>query len=107
MVQISNVYLAAFKKDDSFVIYEDDENLNVYYVFNLKTKLGNFPIRQAIVSNYTNLPIVVNDLGITALRQTESVYTGDDVFTSLSDNIAPKLSILKDKENIKTHNHKW
>ena len=107
MVQVSNTYLGVFKKKDSFLIYEDEETPDLYYVINLKTKLGNYPPKQAIVSTYVNSPMVINENGIMALKQTESVVTGDDVFVSLSDKISPKLTVLKNKENIITHNHRY
>ena len=107
MVQVSNSNLAIFKEKSALILSETEDIADDYIAVNLKTSLGNIPKKQAIVSSYSNLPMVINENGIQALKQTENVVTGDDIFVSLSDLIAPKLNILKDKQNIKTHNHRY
>ena len=107
MVQVSNSNLAIFKEKSALILSETEDIADDYIAVNLKTSLGNIPKKQAIVSSYSNLPMVINENGIQALKQTENVVTGDDIFVSLSDSIAPKLNILKDKQNIKTHNHRY
>lgn len=107
MLQIANDYLGVFKSDTAYMITEDSETEDLYYVTNLKTKLGNVPQNQAIVTGLSNQSIVINDYGIYALGQSSNSVDTDTIFTSISEAINPKFVLMKDKEKIKTHNHRF
>lgn len=107
LVQVSDAYLAIFKENEAFLITEDSETSDLYYIMNLKTKLGNVAQNQAIVTGLSNQPLVINDYGVYALGQSSNSIDTDTVFTSVSEKINPKFVLIKNKDKIKTHNHRF
>lgn len=107
IMQITDSYLGIFKENSAFTVTEDDETSDLYYVQTLKTELGNVPVGQTIVTSYTNNPLVINSYGIYGLGQNKNVLETDSVFYSVTDKITSKYIKIKNKQNIKTHNHRF
>lgn len=107
MMQITDSYLGIFKENSAFTVTEDSETADLYYVQTLKTELGNVPIGQTIVTSYTNNPLVINNYGIYGLGQNKNILETDSVFYSVTDKITSKYIKIKNKQNIKTHNHRF
>ena len=107
IMQITDSYLGIFKENSAFTVTEDKETSDLYYVQTLKTELGNVPVGQTIVTSYTNNPLVINNYGIYGLGQNKNILETDSVFYSVTDKITSKYIKIKDKQNIKTHNHRF
>ena len=107
IMQITDSYLGIFKENSAFTVTEDDETSDLYYVQTLKTELGNVPVGQTIVTSYTNNPLVINSYGIYGLGQNKNILETDSVFYSVTDKITSKYIKIKNKQNIKTHNHRF
>lgn len=107
MMQITDSYLGIFKENSAFTVTEDSETADLYYVQTLKTELGNVPVGQTIVTSYTNNPLVINNYGIYGLGQNKNILETDSVFYSITDKITSKYIKIKNKQNIKTHNHRF
>lgn len=107
IMQITDSYLGIFKENSAFTVTEDDETSDLYYVQTLKTELGNVPVGQTIVTSYTNNPLVINSYGIYGLGQNKNILETDSVFYSITDKITSKYIKIKNKQNIKTHNHRF
>ena len=107
VMQIADNYLGIFKENSAFTVTEDEETSDLYYVRTLKTELGNVPVGQTIVTSYSNNPLVINDYGIYGLGQNKNILETDSVFYSVTDKITSKYIKIKNKQNIKTHNHRF
>lgn len=107
IMQITDSYLGIFKENSAFTVTEDDETSDLYYIQTLKTELGNVPVGQTIVTSYTNNPLVINSYGIYGLGQNKNILETDSVFYSVTDKITSKYIKIKNKQNIKTHNHRF
>ena len=105
VMRISDSYLAVLKKDATYLAWYDSET-GYFYANELRTEKGNIAIAQAIVCNYSNLPVVINTDGFWGLGQSTSVNYQDTVYSSLSDALRVELQKL-DLTKCKTHNHKY
>lgn len=107
-MQVSNEYAAVFKEDATYLVAsggELDEFTKIYLFEKMKTDMGHVPIAQAIVASYSSQPIVINNYGFFALGQNKNVTNADEIFYSITDKIHSKIVHLKNKKNLKTHNH--
>lgn len=105
VMRISDSYLAILKKDATYLAWYDVDT-GYFYANELRTEKGNIAIGQAIVCNYSNLPVVVNTDGFWGLGQSTSVNYQDTVYSALSDSLRVELQKL-DLTKCKTHNHKY
>ena len=105
VMRISDSYLAVLKQDATYLAWFDSET-GYFYANELRTEKGNIAIAQAIVCNYSNLPVVINTDGFWGLGQSTSVNYQDTVYSSLSDALRVELQKL-DLTKCKTHNHKY
>ena len=105
VMRISDSYLAVLKQDATYLAWFDSET-GYFYANELRTEKGNIAVAQAIVCNYSNLPVVINTDGFWGLGQSTSVNYQDTVYSSLSDALRVELQKL-DLTKCKTHNHKY
>lgn len=105
VLRISDSYLAVLKQDATYLAWFDSET-GYFYANELRTEKGNIAVAQAIVCNYSNLPVVINTDGFWGLGQSTSVNYQDTVYSSLSDALRVELQKL-DLTKCKTHNHKY
>lgn len=105
VTRISDSYLAILKKDATYLAWYDADT-GYFYANELRTEKGNIAIGQAIVCNYSNLPVVVNTDGFWGLGQSTSVNYQDTVYSALSDSLRVELQKL-DLTKCKSHNHKY
>lgn len=105
VMRISDSYLAVLKQDATYLAWFDSKT-GYFYANELRTEKGNIAVAQAIVCNYSNLPVVINTDGFWGLGQSTSVNYQDTVYSSLSDALRVELQKL-DLTKCKTHNHKY
>lgn len=104
---VSDDILAVYKVNKSYLVSQVTVNDNIGYgKTELKTDMGHVPIGQALVTTYSNIPVVLNNQGVFGMYQSNNIATEDHIYTPMSDAINPRL-LLENASHFMIHNHRF